>query len=77
MNTLSYLNNLRPAIPYSAEKPCTQCSNSELRRWLQNGSVLINGEKAAWDEEIDYPVFSLVFFPKSEKRKTTLVWGIE
>lgn len=74
MNVLTYLNTMRPALPYSAEKPCTIVSNAELRRWIQNGSVLINQEKAAWDEEIDFPILSLVFFPKSEKRKTTVVW---
>lgn len=73
MNALTYLNNLRPAIPYSAEKPCSLASNGELRRWMDNGSVLINGERVTWNEEIDFPVCSLVFFPKSEKRKTTLI----
>lgn len=74
MNVLTYLNSMRPSLPYSAEKSCTLVSNAELRRWLQNGSVLINHEKFAWDELIDFPIFSLVFFPKSEKRKTTVVW---
>jgi len=73
MNALSFLNNLRPAIPFSIEKPCKPASNSELRRWMQNGSVLINGERVNWDEEIDFPVFSLVFFPNSPRRKTTLI----
>lgn len=73
MNILTYLNNLRPALPFSTEKPCTIVSNSELRRWIANGSVLFNSERVTWDEEVDFPVFSLVFFPKSDNRKTTLV----
>lgn len=73
MNMLTFLNSLRPAIPYSAEKPNTICSNSELRRWMANGSVLVNSEKVVWDEPVDFPVFSIVFFPKSDKRKTTIV----
>lgn len=73
MNILTYLNSMRPSIPFSAEKPCTPVSNTELRRWLANGSVLINHEKCTWDEEMDFNVHSLVFFPKSLKRKTTLV----
>ena len=72
MKVLQYLNNLRPAIPLSAEKPCTVMSGSELRRHIQSGAVLFNGEKVSVDEEIDFPVHSLVFFP-SGKRKTTLV----
>lgn len=73
MNALQFLNNLRPAIPMSVEKPCVLMSNGELRRQIQQGSVLINGEKFTPDEEIDFPVFSLVFFPKSQKRRTTLI----
>lgn len=72
MNALTYLNSLRPALPYSTEKPNTIVSNSELRRWIANGSVLFNTETVTWDEKIDFPVFSLVFFPKG-KRKTTLI----
>jgi tyrosyl-tRNA synthetase len=72
MRAMEFLNNLRPAIPMSAEKPCTAMSNGELRRHIQSGAVLFNGEKVAVDEEIDFPVNSLVFFPKG-KRKTTLI----
>lgn len=73
MNMLTFLNNLRPSLPMSAERPCTPVSNSELRRWMQNGSILINSERPVWDEPVDFPIFSLVFFPSSPKRKTTLV----
>ena len=73
MTALQYLNTLRPAIPMSAEHPCTQMSNGELRRHIQQGAVLINGERIDPNEPIDFPVFSLVFFPKSNNRKTTLV----
>ena len=57
----------------SVEKPCTEMINGELRRHMKQGAIIINGEKIAPDEEIDFPVFSLVLFPKSEKRRTTLV----
>ena len=73
MTALEYLNNLRPAIPMSAERPCTQMSNGELRRHMLQGAVLINGERIEPNELIDFPVFSLVFFPKSINRKTKLV----
>ena len=73
MTALQYLNTLRPAIPMSAENPCTQMSNGELRRHIQQGAVLVNGERIDPNEPIDFPVFSLVFFPKSNNRKTTLV----
>ncbi len=34
---------------------------------------LINGERVTPEEPIDFPVFRLVFFPKSDKRRTTIV----
>ena len=73
MKFIEYLNNLRPAIPMSMEKPCTLMSNSELRRVISQGGVLVNGEVLKFDEIIDFPVYSLVFFPKSKGRRTTLV----
>jgi hypothetical protein len=73
MNVLQWLNSLRPALPMSIETPCKPMSNGELKRHMQQGGVLVNGEKVAADESIDFPVFSLVFFPKSAARRTTLV----
>lgn len=40
-------------------------TNSELKRWLQNKAVLINGEPVNWDEILDFPIFSMVLFPKN------------
>lgn len=71
-NVLTFLNGLRPALPFSIEKPSLLASNGEVRRWCTNKAVLINGESVKWDEPVDFPVFSLVFFPKGGRR-TTLV----
>lgn len=80
VNVLTFLNSLRPAIPFSAEKPkdtdgrCVLMSNGELRRLLQNKAILLNGETDwKFDEEMPPLVWQLVFFPKSEKRRTTIV----
>lgn len=73
MNAMQWLASLRPALPMSIERPCEPMSGGELRRHMQQGGVLINGERIAPDERIDFPVFSLVFFPKSAARRTTLV----
>ena len=72
-NTLTSLKWLRQFdhLPMSVERPCTKASNAELKRWIRNGSVLFNGETVDVNEEIDFPIFSLVFFPKG-KRKTTM-----
>jgi len=82
MNILTYLNSLRPAIPFSAEKPNELMSNGEIRRLLQNKAILINGETDwKWDEDAPAMVWQLVFFPKATKakpptkysRRTTLI----
>ena len=60
-------------IPMSVEKPCTIPSRSEVRRWLDQKSVVINGVTATSKDEVDFPIISLVFFPNSKKRKTTVI----
>lgn len=78
MLALQWLNSLRPAIPLSIENPATKgspaqaMSNGELKRHITQGGVLVNGEKVTHTEKIDFPVFSLVFFPKGLKRTTII-----
>lgn len=58
---------------YSTEKPNFPASKSELKRWIKNGALQINGYvDRDPDELIDYPVVSVVVHPKSLKRRTTL-----
>lgn len=45
-------------------KKVGKASTSELKRWIQNGALVINGEKVEWDEPIDFHVFSMILFPK-------------
>ena len=71
MNALQWLRQFEH-LPMSRERASTPVSNSELKRWIKNGSVLFNAEKVDVNEEIDFPVFSLVFFPKVKSR-TTLI----
>lgn len=79
LTTLQYLNNLRPALPLSVEQagkkgePHSIMSNGELKRCIQQGSVLINGERVTPEEKVDFYVNSVVFFPKSQTKKTTIV----
>lgn len=39
-------------------------SNSELKRWLQNKAMIVNGEPVQWNELMDFPIISVVLFPK-------------
>ena len=59
-------------LPMSVERPCTEASNAEIKRWLKSSSVVINGKKPNVNDEIEIPVTELVFFPKG-RRKTTMV----
>lgn len=72
MQALEFILSLRPAVPFSIEKACQEATNSEVRRWFKNKAIRINQEFPNWDDDIKFPVTDLVFFPKSQKRRTTL-----
>lgn len=42
-------------------------SKSEKKRWLQNKAVQVNGEVLEFNEEMDFPVFSMVLFPNGKR----------
>lgn len=54
---------------FSKER-CQLASKSEIRRWLDAGSVWANGERLEI-EPMDFPLISLVLFPKG--RRITLL----
>lgn len=51
-----------------------KASKSEIRRWIKNGSVQINGSRPRdIEEKIEGSVTSFVLFPKNEKSRITLM----
>ena len=65
MNAWMFLRDLNEVCHFtSKEIKGKKASNSELKRWCENGSLVINGEKVKWNEEIDFPIISVVLFPK-------------
>ncbi len=72
MRALAFLLSLRPALPMSLERPCTQASNREIKQWMRDGAVLMDGTPLREDEFVTGEVESLVFFPNSKKRRATL-----
>jgi hypothetical protein len=56
---------------FSREGKVAIASKSEVRRWMNAGAVQVNGERLDATEPVDFPVFSLVLFPKG-KRVTLL-----
>lgn len=51
----------------------SKASKSELKRWLENGVVEVNGEKLEWNEPMDFPIFQLVLFPTNPHKRCTMV----
>lgn len=42
-------------------------SNSEIRRWLDNSAVRFNGKALKPKEMLDFPLYSVVLFPKANR----------
>lgn len=54
MTALEFLVQWHKRFPFhSVEKPHILASNSEIRRWFNNKAVLINGEQAKWDDDME------------------------
>lgn len=78
MKAFELLKSLRDrahVCPRSRERGKTGSpSNSEIRRWLEKGSVLINGKRPEPNDLVAFPISQLVFFPGAVSQ-TTIVWG--
>lgn len=73
MKALDWLKSIHSTCRFmSIETPGKVASNSELQRWIDQGSVLVNAERLDKKEEIDFPIISVVLFPKSQTRRCTL-----
>lgn len=58
----------------SMEQPGKTASNSEIVRWFKQNIVHINGASVSADTWVDLDeIESLVLFPKSLRRKVTLI----
>lgn len=66
MTAFEYLRNLHTICQFQTKEGARvgTASNSELRRWITNGALELNGFKATTDEAIDFPIHSAVLFPK-------------
>ena len=67
MNAWEYLRKLHTVCHFHSRERDREATNSELKRWLCNQSVLLNGRRIKWNEEVDFPVDQLVLFPKSNR----------
>jgi len=82
MKVLNYVLDISAACGgfHSVETPPEKASNSEIRRWIKQSAVQINGKPCTDpNAELQTPVTSLILFPKSRpkdgkmSRRTTLL----
>jgi hypothetical protein len=74
MTALQYLRSLNEVCVFQTrERGVGPASNSELARWLKDKAMHINGVALAPADKIPYPVKSVVLFPNSRKKRTTLL----
>ena len=66
MNAWEFLRGLNEVCSFQAKegKKVGKASASELKRWIQNKALLVNGESVSWNEEMDFPMNSVILFPK-------------
>lgn len=72
MTAWDYMKDLNTACCFMSRERPGRATNSELKRWLNNQAVYINGKPAKFDDEIEFPIESLVLFPKNPKKRITI-----
>lgn len=61
----------------SIEQKGEKASNSEIKRWLNQGAIQVNFQPISATDPWPPAIRSLVMFPKSTKRRCTLIWNPE
>lgn len=75
MQPLAYLIRLHEVCQFQTKEGARvgPASNSELRRWLKQGAVQINGIKIKPEDEIKVEhIQSIILFPNNKQARTTL-----
>ena len=67
MTTIAMLTTINSLCKLRSTEGKSEVSKSEFKRWCEKGSVLVNGEKMKWDEELDFPIFSFILHPKGNR----------
>lgn len=71
MTCWDFLKELNQVCHFMSRERTGKATNSEMKRWLQNNSVIINGVRPKFDDPVDFPVTQMVLFPK--KNRVTLM----
>lgn len=74
MTGFEYIMDLNEVCKFtSQERPPGPASKSELRRLLDQSALRINGKVVRTKDVIEFPITSVVLFPKSEKKRITIL----
>tara|TARA_B100000700_G_scaffold331341_1_gene463284 strand:+ start:154 stop:369 length:216 start_codon:yes stop_codon:yes gene_type:complete len=67
MKAWQFLINLNISCQFHSKERKGKATNSELKRWLQNKAIIINGERPNFNDEISFPIRELILFPKKNR----------
>lgn len=71
MTLFDFIKELDKLCNFQSIERDGKASNSEIKRWIQNGAIVVNGNKPRDPFiEIEFPITSMILFPKG--RRTTL-----
>ena len=66
MTAWDFLKELNKVCYFMSREKTGKATKSELKRWLQNKAVSINGERVRFDQEIAFPITEMFLFPKKD-----------
>lgn len=64
MRVIDLLIDLKARCHFKSKERPAPVTNSEMKRWCDNKSVILNGKTVKWDAQVEFPVTSLILFPK-------------
>lgn len=68
MTALDYMLHLHKGVHgFWSKEDKKVASNSEIRRWLENSAVRFNGRALKVKDMLDFPLHSIVMFPKANR----------
>jgi hypothetical protein len=67
MTAFEFLKELHTVCHFQTRegRKVGKASSNELKRWFDNGAVVINGKRVGWRNEVAFPITSMVLFPKN------------
>ena len=76
MNCFEYLLSLNEVCHFQTieGQKYGPCSKSELRRWLKNSVLHINGKAVKDTDPLPRPIYEVVLFPKNRNKRCILYY---